>query len=100
MTEESGDLAMEEATEESEELAIEEGTEDEPEGGERTKGGRRRQNFQANAIQSLQRARKSASGDDEVTPRATLLVTSAVAWALLDLAEAVRSHGATDSPEA
>ena len=96
MTEESGDLAMEEATEESEDLAIEEGAED----GERTKGGRRRQNFQATAIQSLQRARKSASGDDEVTPRATLLVTSAVAWALLDLAEAVRSHGATDSPEA
>ncbi len=96
MTEESGDLAMEEATEESEDLAIEEGAEEE----ERTKGGRRRQNFQANAIQSLQRARKSASGDDEVTPRATLLVTSAVGWALLDLAEAVRSHGATDSPEA
>ena len=98
MTEESGDLAMEE----SEELAIEEGTEgeDEPDGGERTKGGRRRQDFQANAIQGLQRARKSTSGDDEVTPRATLLVTSAVAWALLDLAEAVRSHGATDSPEA
>jgi hypothetical protein len=96
MTEESGDLAMEEATEESEDLALEEGAEE----GERTKGGRRRQNFQANAIQSLQRARKSASGDDEVTPRATLLVTSAVGWALLDLAEAVRSHGATDSPEA
>jgi hypothetical protein len=96
MTEESGDLAMEDATEESEDLAIEDGAED----GERTKGGRRRQNFQANAIQSLQRARKSASGDDEVTPRATLLVTSAVGWALLDLAEAVRSHGATDSPEA
>jgi len=96
MTEESGDLAMEDATEESEDLAIEDDAED----GERTKGGRRRQNFQANAIQSLQRARKSASGDDEVTPRATLLVTSAVGWALLDLAEAVRSHGATDSPEA
>lgn len=34
MTEESGDLAMEDATEESEDLAIEEGTEgeDEPEG--------------------------------------------------------------------
>jgi hypothetical protein len=96
MTEESGDLAMEDATEESEDLAIEDGAEE----GERTKGGRRRQNFQANAIQSLQRARKSASGDDEVTPRATLLVTSAVGWALLDLAEAVRSHGATDSPEA
>ena len=96
MTEESGELAMEEATEESDDLSIEEEAED----GERTKGGRRRQNFQANAIQSLQRARKSASGDDEVTPRATLLVTSAVGWALLDLAEAVRSHGATDSPEA
>jgi hypothetical protein len=96
MTEESGDLAMEDATEESEDLAIEDGAEE----GERTKGGRRRQDFQANAIQGLQRARKSASGDDEVTPRATLLVTSAVAWALLDLAEAVRSHGATDSPEA
>ena len=92
---------MEEATEESEDLAEEASDgEDEAEGGERPKGGRRRQNFQANAIQSLQRARKSASGDDEVTPRATLLVTSAVAWALLDLAEAVRSHGATDSPEA
>ena len=89
MTEESVDLAMEEAMEENE-----------SEEGERTKGGRRRQNFQANAIQSLQRARKSGSGEEEVTPRATLLVTSAVGWALLDLAEAVRSHGATDSPEA
>jgi hypothetical protein len=89
MTEESVDLAMEEATEENE-----------SEEGERTKGGRRTQNFQANAIQSLHRARKSTAGDDEVTPRATLLVTSAVAWALLDLAEAVRLHGATDPPEA
>jgi hypothetical protein len=86
-------------TEESEDLAIEETNEGEAEGGGRTKGERRRQNFQANAIQSLQRARKSTSGDDEVTPRATLFVGSAVAWALLDLAEAVRSHGAAETPE-
>jgi hypothetical protein len=28
-----------------------------------------------------------------VSPRANMLVQSAVAWALLDLADAVRSHG-------
>jgi hypothetical protein len=88
-------------TEQPEDLAIDEMTEDgdEPEQEGRTKGERRPQDFQANAIQSLQRARKSASGDDEVTPRATLRVGSAVAWALLDLADAVRSHGKTETPE-
>jgi hypothetical protein len=89
MTEESDVLGIEEAT----------GGEDELEAGGRTKGERRRQNFQANAVQSLQRARKSTSGDDEVTPRATLLVGSAVAWALLDLADAVRSHGGAETLE-
>jgi hypothetical protein len=94
MTEESDDQGIEEATEEAT------AGEGEPEGATRTKGERRRQNFQTNAVQSLQRARKSTSGDEEVTPRATLLVGSAVAWALLDLADAVRSHGATAPPEA
>ena len=56
--------------------------------------GRRERDFQATAVQNLQRARKSVnSPDDEVSPRATMLVQSAVAWALLDLAEAIRSHG-------
>jgi len=86
-------------TEESEDLGIDETIEDEDEAeaGGKTKGERRRQNFQANAVQSLQRARKSTSNDEEVTPRATLLVGSAVAWALLDLAEAVRTHGAAET---
>jgi hypothetical protein len=62
------------------------------------KGERRRPNFQDNAVHNLQRARKSISGPDaEMTPRAQVLVQSAVAWALLDLAEAVRSHD--QSPE-
>jgi hypothetical protein len=91
-------------TEQPEDLAIEEATEgddgdDAPERGGRTKAGRRRQNFQGNAVQSLQRARKSTSGDDELTPRTTLLIGSAIAWALLDLADAVRSHGKTEASE-
>jgi hypothetical protein len=68
---------------------------DEPEEVEgQAKSGRRQRDFQGSAVQSLQRARKSVSSPDaEVTPRATMLVQSAVAWALLDLADAVRSHG-------
>jgi hypothetical protein len=61
---------------------------------EQAKGGRRQRDFQASAVQNLQRARKSVSSpDDDVSPRAMMLVQSAVAWALLDLADAVRSHG-------
>lgn len=61
---------------------------------------RRRKDFQAIAVQNLQRARKSLSGPDaDVSPRATMLVQSAVGWALLDLAEAIRSHGRTDPGE-
>ena len=59
---------------------------------EQAKGPRQR-DFQASAVQNLQRARKSVSSPDaEVSPRANMLVQSAVAWALLDLADAVRSH--------
>ena len=72
---------------------------DEPERGGRPKGARNQPDFQLSAVHALQRARKSTSGDAEVTPRATLLVGSAVAWALLDLAEAVRSHGEKDTSE-
>lgn len=67
------------------------GESEEPEGKDK---GERRRDFQGSAVQNLQRARKSITAPDaEVTPRANLLVQSAVAWALLDLAEAVRSHG-------
>lgn len=64
------------------------------------KAGRRRPNFQDNAVHNLQRARKSITGPDaEMTPRTQVLVQSAIAWALLDLAEAVRSHGQTPEDE-
>ena len=82
-----------------EEVEATEGAEGADDGG-RTKGERRKANFQGSAMQAIQRARKSTSGDsDEVTPRATLLVGSAIAFALLDLADAVRSHGQADTPE-
>jgi hypothetical protein len=68
---------------------------------EQGKGGRRHRDFQANAVQNLQRARKSVTSPDaDVSPRANMLVQSAIAWALLDLADAVRSHGqAEDEPD-
>jgi hypothetical protein len=69
---------------------------EEPEG----EKGRRQRNFQASAVQNLQRARKSVSSPDaDVSPRAMMLVQSAIGWALLDLADAVRSHGRNDEGE-
>ena len=64
------------------------------------RGERRQRDFQASAVQNLQRARKSVSSTDaEVSQTATILFQSAVAWALLDLAEAVRSYGRADEDE-
>jgi hypothetical protein len=78
-------------------------TADSDDGSEDAEGqtkGRRQRDFQASAVQNLTRARKSLSSPDaEVSPRATMLVHSAVAWALLDLAEAVRGHGRGDEDE-
>ena len=89
---------------EPENLELEEAAEaaDEAEEHEGEAKGRRQRNFQASAVQNLQRARKSVTSPDaEVSPRATLLVQSAIGWALLDLADAVRSHGrdAEDEPD-
>ena len=70
------------------------------EGEEEPRGGRRTRDFQANAVQNLQRARKSVTSPDaDVSPRATMLVQSAIGWALLDLADAVRSHGRPEDDE-
>jgi hypothetical protein len=78
------DQEVEEAAETADESEQLEGQEKEP----------RQRDFQGSAVQNLQRARKSVTSPDaEVSPRANMLVQSAVAWALLDLADAVRSHG-------
>jgi hypothetical protein len=83
---------VESENQEVEEAAEAAGESEEVEG--QAKGARRQRDFQGSAVQNLQRARKSVNSPDaEVTPRATMLVQSAIAWALLDLAEAVRSYG-------
>jgi hypothetical protein len=85
---------------EDQELEETEEAADESEDGEERSKGERKRNFQSIAVQNLQRARKSVNSPDaDVTPRATLLVQSANAWALLDLAEAIRSHGQSDGDE-
>lgn len=73
----------------------------EGEGKRKRRGGLGGQDARGHAIHSLTRARKTLSGADADSGAKTeALVQSAIAWALLDLADAVRGQGGLPVDEA
>jgi hypothetical protein len=72
---------------------LEHESEEVSEGGEAEPEVRREVDFRASAVHNLQRARKAVTPEGEVPARAQMLIQSAIAYGLLDLADAVRSHG-------
>jgi hypothetical protein len=66
----------------------------------REKGSPKTRDLKTVALQSLQRARRTlTSPEGEADPRSGLLIQASIAYALLDVADAIRSHGSDGGDE-